>query len=53
MASKADEFRKNADYCRQRAENAANSFDREYWLKMLEHWLKMAAAEDAADKAEH
>ena len=39
----------NADYCRQRAENAANSFDKEYWLKMLEHWLKMATAEDAAD----
>jgi hypothetical protein len=42
MASKAEEFRKNADDCRQRAERAKNSFDKEHWLEMAEHSLKMA-----------
>jgi hypothetical protein len=50
MAAKADEFRKNADDCHRRAESAAGSFDKEHWLEMTEHWLKMAAAEEAASK---
>jgi hypothetical protein len=50
MASKTEEFRKNADNCRQQAERAKNSFDKEHWLEIAEHWLKMAAAEEAATK---
>ena len=52
MASKADEFRKHADDCRQRAERATNPFDKEHWLDVAEHWLKMAAAEEAATKTD-
>jgi uncharacterized alpha-E superfamily protein len=48
MPSKADEFRNNAADCRQQAERARNVFDKENWLKIAEHWLKMAAAEQAA-----
>lgn len=48
MGSKSEEFRKNADDCRRRAERAANAFDRQHWLDVAEHWLKMVAAEKAA-----
>ncbi len=37
-----DEFRRNADECRQQAERAINPLDKERWLKIAEHWLKMA-----------
>ena len=52
MASKADEFRKNAADCRQLAEITKNSFDKEHWLEVAQHWLKMAAAEEAATKTD-
>jgi hypothetical protein len=59
MASKADEFRKNAADCRQLAESTCqlaeitkNSFDKEHWLEVAQHWLKMAAAEEAATKTD-
>jgi hypothetical protein len=42
----ADEFRKNADECRQQAESAINPLDKERWLKIAEHWLQMAQEAD-------
>ena len=48
--SKADEFRKQAEECRKRAESAASSFEKQHWREVAEHWLKMAAAEEAATK---
>ena len=48
MASKADEFRKQAEESQQRAERAANSFDKKHWLEVAAHCRKMAAAEEAA-----
>ena len=48
MASKADEFRKQADESQKRAESAANSFDKKHWLEVAAHCRKMAAAEEAA-----
>jgi hypothetical protein len=46
--SRADEFRKNADECRQHAAKAFNPLDKERWLKIAEHWLLMAQEADAA-----
>ena len=40
--SRADEFRRNADECRQQATKAINPLDKERWLKIAEHWLQMA-----------
>ena len=48
MASKADEFRKQAEESQERAESAANSFDKKHWLEVAAHCRKMAAAEEAA-----
>jgi hypothetical protein len=52
LASKAEEFRKNADDCRQQARRAKHSFDKEHWLEMAKHWLKMAATEEDAIKTD-
>lgn len=40
--TRADEFRRNADDCREQAERAINSLDKERWLKIAEQWLQMA-----------
>ena len=45
--SRADEFRKNANECRQQAAKAFNPLDKERWLKIAEHWLRMAQEADA------
>jgi hypothetical protein len=46
--SRADEFRKNADECRQQAAKAFNPLDKERWLKIAEHCLLMAQEADTA-----
>ena len=46
--SRADEFRKNAEECRQQAAKSFNSLDKERWLKIAEHWLQMAQEEEEA-----
>jgi hypothetical protein len=38
----SDEYRKNADECRQQAEGSLNALDKERWLKIAEQWLMMA-----------
>ena len=45
--SRAEEFRKNADKCRQQAAKAINHLDKERWLKIAEHWLQMAQEAEA------
>jgi hypothetical protein len=40
--TRPDEFKNNADDCRKQAERATNDIDKEYWLRLAEHWLKMA-----------
>jgi hypothetical protein len=45
--NRADEFRKNADECRQQAEKSIHPMDKERWLKLAWHWLQMAQEEDA------
>jgi hypothetical protein len=46
--SREDEFRKNADECQIHATKAIRSADKERWLRLAEHWLKMA--QEDADK---
>jgi len=48
MASKAEEFKRQAEESQKRAETAANSFDKKHWLEVAAHCRKMAAAEEAA-----
>jgi hypothetical protein len=40
----ADEYRKNAVECQQQAEKSAAARNKEQWLKIAEHWLKLAGA---------
>jgi hypothetical protein len=42
--SPTDEFRQNAAECQQRAEKSITAHDRQQWLKIAEHWLKLADA---------
>jgi hypothetical protein len=48
MASKAEEFKRQAEESQKRAESAVNSFDKKHWLEVTAHLQKMAAAEEAA-----
>jgi hypothetical protein len=50
MASKAEEFKRQAEESQKRAESAVNSFDKKLWLEVTAHLQKMAAAEEAATK---
>ena len=38
----AERFRKQADECRQQAEQAKNPNDKERWLALAGEWIKMA-----------
>jgi hypothetical protein len=42
LSSRADEFRKNADECRQQAARSKLADDRERWLRVAQHFLQMA-----------
>jgi hypothetical protein len=37
--NRADEFRRNADDCREQAERCHNPLYKERWLKIAENWL--------------
>jgi hypothetical protein len=50
MDSKLEEFRQCAADCRQMAVAAPSEFAKQHWLSMTTHWMKMAAAEEAATK---
>ena len=47
--TKANEFRRNAEDCRQRALHAHNSCDLQHWVEVAAHWTKMALAEEMAN----
>ena len=53
MVSRADEFRKNADECRQQAERAINRLDKERWLKIAEHCLQQEADDPSKELASY
>lgn len=40
----ADEYRQNAVECHLEAQRSADSQDKQQWLKIAEHWLKLADA---------
>ena len=40
--SPADDYRKNADECRELAAKASNPNDKAQWLKLVQEWLRMA-----------
>jgi hypothetical protein len=46
----ADEYRKNADDCREQAAKALRPLDKERWLKLAEDWLKLAKIEESKPK---
>jgi hypothetical protein len=50
MDSKLEEFRQCAADCRQMAVAAPSEFAKQHWFSMTAHWMKMAAAEEAAAK---
>jgi hypothetical protein len=44
--SDADEFRKQAEECRQLAATAIKPKDKAFWLRLAEDWLKLAQEAD-------
>ena len=52
MASKALEFRKEAEDSCKRAESAAGSFEKKHWLEVAAYWLRMAAAEEGRNEGD-
>jgi hypothetical protein len=42
--SLADEYRQNASDCQRQAEKSIAERDKQQWLKIAEHWLKLADA---------
>jgi hypothetical protein len=44
--NRSDEFRQNAAECQEEAAKLINPSDRQQWLKIAEHWLKLADAID-------
>ncbi len=45
---KLEEYRRNADDCRAKAENTANIDDKNSWLRLADAWLQMLPATHAA-----
>ena len=42
MSGVTDEYRKQAEVCRERSETSAKPADRAFWLLMAENWRKLA-----------
>jgi hypothetical protein len=53
MISRADTFRKNADDCREFAERAVKSPDKDRWRKIAQQWLQLAQEAQEADRVEN
>jgi hypothetical protein len=49
VTSKAEEFRRKVRECQRLAYKATSQYDREHHLRLVEHWLKMAAQEAATE----
>jgi hypothetical protein len=50
MINTADEFRKQAEECRQLAATALKAIDKAFWLRLAEDWLKLAQEADKPTK---
>jgi hypothetical protein len=50
MSADADQFRKQAEECRQLAATALKAVDKAFWLKLAEDWLKLAQEADKPTK---
>jgi hypothetical protein len=50
MIDTADEFRKQAEECRQLAATALKAIDKAFWLRLAEDWLKLAQEADKPTK---
>jgi hypothetical protein len=48
--SDPDEFRKQAEECRQLAGTAIKPVDKAFWLRLAEDWLKLAQDADKPSK---
>jgi hypothetical protein len=46
----ADDFRKQAEECRQLANTALKAVDKAFWLRLAEDWLKLAQEADKPTK---
>jgi hypothetical protein len=50
MSADGDQFRKQAEECRQLAATALKAVDKAFWLKLAEDWLKLAQEADKPTK---
>jgi hypothetical protein len=48
LSSRADDFRRNAAECHEQAARSLAPRDKQQWLKIAEHWLKLAEATEQA-----
>jgi hypothetical protein len=49
MSVEAAEFRQLAEECRQRAESAISSLDKNAWLQMAREWMKLALSAESRE----
>lgn len=47
--SQVDKFRQNATECQEQAEKSVTAHDKQQWLTIAEHWLRLA---DAIEQSE-
>jgi hypothetical protein len=50
--SVADQYRKQAEQCRIRAEKSSKPADRAFWLSLAENWQKLAQESDEPSRSE-
>lgn len=50
VTADADQFRKQAEECRQLAGTALKAVDKAFWLRLAEDWLKLAQEADKPTK---
>jgi hypothetical protein len=53
MCNKADQFRRQAQDCKERAAGARHPVDEDAWLKLAEEWLSLAQADEAVANAQN
>jgi hypothetical protein len=47
--SRADEYRQNAVECHEQAAKSIAPHDKQQWLKIAEHWVKLAEATEQSE----
>jgi hypothetical protein len=53
VVSGSDEFRKQAEDCREWARRALRAQDKAFWLKLAEDWQKLAEKADQSARPQH